>query len=139
MVDQINIFIADDDQEDQMIMMNSLQDFFRPESIHFSEDGIMLLESLNASIPDNRPKLIILDLNMPRLNGIETLRRLKESDDLKDIPVVILSTSVTEKQKNECIMLGAIHYLVKPSTYNEAKQIGVFIHELVNAQLSNIE
>ena len=67
--------------------------------------------------------LIVLDLNMPILNGTQTLRKIKEDDRFREIPVVIYSTSVNSIEKEECFKLGALDYLVKPSSFSDSVEI----------------
>ena len=69
------------------------------------------------------PALIILDLNMPRQDGRQTLRYLKESPVFTDIPVVILSTSENKLDKETCKKLGAVSYIQKPTYFEEYEQV----------------
>ena len=66
-----------------------------------------------------RPSLILLDLNMPRVNGTEVLERLREEPELSRIPVVILTTSDEERDISRSYALGANAYMVKPSAFDE--------------------
>jgi CheY-like chemotaxis protein len=70
--------------------------------------------------PDNHTSLIILDLNMPRLNGTETLRQLKNDDRFNNIPVIIFSTSINPLEKEKCMLLGAHSYITKPVSLKES-------------------
>ncbi len=65
------------------------------------------------------PSMVILDLNMPRMNGTQTLRLLKSDQRFKDIPVVIYSTSLNNIEKDECLALGAHSYVIKPVSYRD--------------------
>ncbi|MFY9243054.1 MAG: response regulator [Polaribacter sp.] len=77
------------------------------EALHFLEDKSQL------------PDLILLDLNMPKINGIEFLSILKNSDDLKHIPTVILTTSDNQKDLQECYKIGVSGYVLKPLKYED--------------------
>lgn len=112
------ILIAEDDLEDQFIMGQTFAELGYKDVIRFAEDGSMLLDLL-LQINHEDVRLIILDLNMPRLNGTETLRIIKNHPDYKDIPVIIYSTSINEIEKSNCMRLGARDYLTKPSQYKE--------------------
>lgn len=125
-----HIFVADDDSEDRMIVLESLQEFFDANNIHMAKDGTELMPMLDQFYVDTQQALIILDLNMPRMNGIETLKKIKQTPRLAQIPVVILSTSVNERQKEECAMLGASYYFSKPYSYAEVKQIGKRFYDI---------
>jgi CheY-like chemotaxis protein len=78
------------------------------------EDALKILED-NSNFPD----LILLDLNMPKINGIEFLTILKKSDDLKHIPTVILTTSDNHKDLEECYRIGVSGYILKPLKFED--------------------
>ncbi len=118
MASKPKIFIAEDDLEDQLIMNQTFTQLGYTDSIQFAGDGAALLELLlTTEIKDIG--LIVLDLNMPRLNGTETLRTIKNNPDYSHIPVIIYSTSVNEIERRHCIDLGAVEYITKPSQYME--------------------
>ncbi len=126
----IQILIADDDPEDRFIISDSFGELGYSDVINFAESGVDALQYLN-SIKDanNLPVLIVLDLNMPRLNGTETLRQIKNDDALKAIPVIIFSTSINEIEREQCIALGAASYLTKPNNYKESLQIAKHFYD----------
>lgn len=78
------------------------------------EEALQLLEN-QSNIPD----IILLDLNMPKINGIEFLKILKANDDLKHIPTIILTTSSNEKDLIECYKTGMSGYVLKPLKYED--------------------
>jgi CheY-like chemotaxis protein len=116
------ILVADDDFEDRSIMNECFKFLGHNDAVRFLEDGISLIEYLSAA--DNEPaSLIVLDLNMPKINGTETLRLIRNIPAASNIPVVIFSTSLNEIEKRNCMKLGAKEYITKPSkweTYVEA-------------------
>ncbi len=115
------ILLADDDPEDRLIISDSFLEIGQPDCIIFVENGEQVLEYLhNLGNSGLLPQLIVLDLNMPRMNGTETLRALKKHTDFHTIQVIIFSTSVNEKEKKECMDLGAIDYVTKPVKYQES-------------------
>ncbi|MGN6566341.1 MAG: response regulator [Flavipsychrobacter sp.] len=113
----VQILLADDDQEDRFIMAEGFRELGLADVINFVEDGTQVLDYLDNKGAEGI-NLIILDLNMPRLNGTETLRVLKNNPMYLHIPVVILSTSVNDMEKKSCLELGAKDYLIKPVKYN---------------------
>jgi CheY-like chemotaxis protein len=120
MTNMKHVIIVDDDIEDHLI----LQDYFKVvgmenavKFLHNGQDAIVYLEDLEEN--EKLPQLIVLDLNMPILNGTQTLLQIKGNQRLKDIPVIILSTSANENEKRKCLSFGAIEYLVKPITYDD--------------------
>lgn len=118
------ILLADDDAEDRYILMDSFKEVGFTGILDCVENGIDAIDYLQkASTSDKLPAIILLDLNMPRLNGTETLRRIKEHTEFNTIPVVIFSTSVNEIEKEECLRLGATSYMTKPGTLEESLNI----------------
>lgn len=120
MLPVIKILLADDDPEDRMIMEDSFREISLSEVICFVENGEDVLTYLDT-IPGEAPlpQLIVLDLNMPRMNGTQTLKLLKGNLRYQGIPVIIFSTSINTIEMNECIKAGASSYVVKPVTYTE--------------------
>jgi CheY-like chemotaxis protein len=114
------ILIADDDQEDRFLLDIAFKEIGSFELIHMVENGVQVISYLNA-IEDNNllPTLIVLDLNMPVLNGIDTLLQLKTDPRFKDIPVIIHSTSMYEAEKEKCIEIGAIDFIKKPVSFEQ--------------------
>lgn len=119
-----HIMFVDDDEEDRFIMLEYFRESGNENHIHFITNGQEALDYLE-SIPEdgNLPRLIVLDLNMPILNGTQTLFQLKRSRRFKDIPVIIFSTSENENEKRKCLSMGADDYLVKPASYNEGLKV----------------
>ena len=120
MNNEVRILLADDDPEDRMIMADTFRELNLSKAIHFVENGESVMAYLEA-IRDNNvlPSLIILDLNMPRINGTQTLKLLKKNERFTGIPVIIFSTSVNAIEMEECMKTGAASYIVKPVTYKE--------------------
>ncbi|MBS1587715.1 MAG: response regulator [Bacteroidetes bacterium] len=111
-----HILAAEDDLEDRFMMQEGFREIGHPDKIRFCEDGQALLDQFESSGTADIG-LIVLDLNMPRLNGSETLRILKSDKRYSHIPVVIFSTSINEIEKEICLKLGACAYVTKPSTW----------------------
>ena len=119
------VLIADDDTDDCLIAMEAWEEAGLGNGLRFVQDGKELLDYLyqcnQYSIPDAapRPGLILLDLSMPKKNGLEALAEIKADSVLKDIPVIVLSTSQTPKEASEAYALGAYGFVTKPSTFYE--------------------
>ncbi len=124
------ILLADDDQEDRLIISDSFKEIGHPECVVFVENGEEVMHYLGKLTDQTLlPALIVLDLNMPKMNGTETLRALKKHDAYRDIQVIIFSTSVNEKEKKECMELGALDYITKPVKYQESIDIATQFFE----------
>ena len=117
------ILLADDDAEDRAILKEAIEDISTETALQTAGNGEELLHLLDEEYnKGNIAVLIILDLNMPRLNGTQTLSRLKSNHLYKDIPVVIYSTSVNPLEKEKCMLLGAHSYITKPISYKESME-----------------
>lgn len=120
----ITILIADDDPEDRMLAAEALEESRLANDVRFVEDGEELLEYLNHrgkySDPDEspRPGLILLDLNMPRKDGREALAEIKSDNDLRRIPIVVLTTSQAETDIYRSYDLGVNSFIVKPVSFD---------------------
>ena len=119
-----SILVVDDDREDQLILAEYFAEIGLTAEVKYFDNGeasIAFLEMVND--PDELPNLIVLDLNMPVLNGTQTLLHLKRTVRYKYIPVIIFSTSENEDEKRKCLSYGAVDYLVKPMTWEEGRTI----------------
>jgi len=112
------ILVAEDDNEDRRIMEDAFREIGHEGMIKILEDGIELINYLKKETSSGI-KLIVLDLNMPLLNGTEVLRLLKQNNSCKAIPVIIFSTSLNNIEKRLCLELGAREYITKPSNYSD--------------------
>lgn len=117
------ILMADDDEDDRLLTKDALQESRVRNTLYCVEDGVELLEYLKRegkyADPESspRPGLILLDLNMPRKDGREALKEIKADAELKNIPVVILTTSGQEEDKVKGYNLGAASYITKPVNF----------------------
>lgn len=124
-----DILIIEDNQSDADLILRSLQKIpFSPQYLHV-QDGEEALDYLFSGQNNKEhplrgfPKLIFLDLKMPKLNGLEVLRQIKADPQSKFIPVVILSSSNQEKDILASFESGANSYVVKPMAYNDFTKV----------------
>jgi CheY-like chemotaxis protein len=114
------ILLADDDSEDREMLVDAFEEIGCMNTVICSATGEGILSYLDAcQRPDQLPCLVVLDLNMPRLNGRQTLQQIKKNARYKHIIVVIYSTSVNPIEKEACLHLGAHSYITKPVMYAE--------------------
>lgn len=114
----VDILLAEDNQDDADLTIRALKKNNLSNNLHHVEDGVEVLEFIFSSDSLNTPKLILLDVKMPRMNGIEVLRRLKSDQRTKSIPVVMLTSSKEEPDIKECYELGVNSYIVKPVEFD---------------------
>ena len=110
------ILLVDDDRVDVMTTKRALKDINVTNPVYTAGNGEEALELLREG-ENEKPGVILLDLNMPKMNGIEFLRVIKNDDSLKRIPVVVLTTSKEEEDKVESFSLGVAGYMIKPVDY----------------------
>lgn len=124
-----NILLADDDADDRSIMFDAMQLLNAGDVMLFAENGEHALHLLEKQFTEAAlPDLIVLDLNMPKLNGTATLSILKEDPRFEDIPVIIYSTSINPLEKEKCLLLGAHSYVTKPISFQESMETaGLFL------------
>ncbi len=113
-----SILLVDDDQDDIYFFSKALSNFDVKVDLMTAGDGIEAFEKLETVMPD----VILLDLNMPRMNGVTFLRNIKKTKHLKDIPVIIYTTYVSVFDENELLKLGAYDVFIKPDEFNKTVQ-----------------
>lgn len=130
MVLQKCILIADDDFEDKELIAEALNEVGMPDCMHFVENGEEVMTYLESLPAAHLPKLVVLDLNMPRLSGSQVLNLIKKDDRFKHITVVMYSTSINPVEKKSCMKAGAHSYVTKPSLYKESLQTAEYFKNL---------
>ena len=114
----LNILLVEDDEVDVMNVKRAFQKNHITNPLFVAGNGVDALELLRGDrIPRDR-RLVLLDLNMPRMNGIEFLRTLRADPALHATPVVVLTTSNDERDKVEAYNLNVAGYLLKPVTFS---------------------
>jgi CheY-like chemotaxis protein len=118
----VPILIADDDPDDRDLARDALTESQLLNPIHFVNDGIELLDFLRrtgayANDETPRPGVILVDLNMPRMDGREAIAEIKSDPALRQIPIVVLTTSKAEEDIFRTYDLGVSSYVVKPVTF----------------------
>ena len=122
--ESITILMADDDDDDFLLTKKALAESKLANTLVRVGDGEELLEYLRCEgdYKDRvceRPGLILLDLNMPRKDGREALKEIKDNPDLRDIPVVIFTTSKAEEDVYRSYQLGSNSFITKPVTFDK--------------------
>ncbi|MFP3897613.1 MAG: response regulator [Anaerolineales bacterium] len=116
------ILLVEDDRVDVMTVQRALRDIKITNPVRVAGNGEEALTILRDD-EERRPCLILLDLRMPRMGGIEFLRVVKKDESLKRIPVVVLTTSREERDRVESFELGVAGYMVKPVHYEGFMEI----------------
>ncbi|WJJ95208.1 response regulator [Algibacter luteus] len=113
----LNILLIEDDMIEVMKLNRTISSLELEHKIVEANNGEEALKILNKK--DELPDIILLDLNMPKINGIEFLNILKNDDILKYIPTIILTTSSNQRDLLECYEIGIAGYVLKPLKYED--------------------
>lgn len=116
-----NILLVDDDLDDILLFQEALNEVNSKIDFHSAENGLKAIELLGTQT--NSPDLIFLDINMPQMNGWLFLKELKSTPFLKQIPVIMYSTSSNSMEKQKALSLGAIDFYQKPEEFEELKNL----------------
>ncbi|AFZ14201.1 response regulator receiver protein [Crinalium epipsammum PCC 9333] len=118
-----NLLLVDDDEIDVMTVQRAFKKNNITNNLYVATNGIealaMLRSDTNPPVVPPQRRLILLDLNMPKMGGIEFLRELRKDDAIKAIPVIVLTTSNEDKDKVEAYNLNVAGYIVKPVTFSK--------------------
>ncbi|HLZ24476.1 MAG TPA: response regulator [Ktedonobacterales bacterium] len=126
---QLNILLIEDDEVDVMNVQRAFEKSHITNPLYVASDGLDGLEKLrNGEVPKGR-RLILLDLNMPRMNGIEFLREVRDDPDLHATPVVVLTTSNNDRDKVDAYNLNVAGYLVKPVTFENFVELMISLNK----------
>jgi len=125
-----NIFIlfAEDDPVDQEMIFRAIRKTAVLNNVHFVKDGSEALEYINASGQYNwrtrniLPKIVVLDLRMPKINGLDVLKKLRSDDATKHLPAIIFTSSTEDYDCEESYRSGANSFIVKPFNIEEFQQ-----------------
>ena len=139
--ERMEILLVEDDPSDIALTLHVFKTANIGNAVHVARDGVDALERIFGNGADNLPKLpkiILLDLKLPRLDGHEVLRRLKHDPRTRAIPVIVLTSSAEERDVMRTYELGANSYIVKPVDFEQfteaVREIGKYWLELNHAQ-----
>tara|TARA_R110000868_G_scaffold257575_4_gene514830 strand:- start:20844 stop:21290 length:447 start_codon:yes stop_codon:yes gene_type:complete len=117
-----HILLADDDEDDCMFFKDALDELSIPASFNAVNNGVELMDFLQNNLP-KLPQVLFLDLNMPRKSGMECLTEIKGSEKLRQLPVIIYSTSSNLEVMDLLYEKGAQYYIRKPADFSNLKSV----------------
>lgn len=117
----LNITLADDDEDDRYFFELAFSEARMDIKLRMVQDGQELMQALQST--PELPDIVFLDLNMPRKNGMECLREIRGSSILKELIVIIYSTSNNPSDVEDAFIAGANTYIIKPSDFQQLKKI----------------
>lgn len=120
----VDILLIEDNPDHAQLVIRNLKNFSIPNTIHHLEDGESAMNYLQeVNNGTKKPHMILLDLRLPKIDGIEVLKFIKSKAELKEIPVVILTTSEAERDIVEAYGYNANSYLVKPVDFKKFSEL----------------
>jgi two-component system response regulator len=128
----VEILLVEDNPHDVELTLHAFRNSKVANRVHVARDGAEALDFLFGADANllNRPKVILLDLKLPKVDGLEVLRRLKANANTRAIPVVVLTSSGEERDVVESYQLGVNSYIVKPVDFDQfadaTRQIGLY-------------
>jgi CheY-like chemotaxis protein len=122
-----SILLVEDDVVDQMSVKRALKELRVSNNLAIANNGLEGLEYLK-DLENQPPGIILLDINMPKMNGLEFLQVLKKDGRLRKIPVIILTTSKEDQDRLESFELGVAGYMLKPVDYTKFVEVIRTIH-----------
>ncbi|MBS7253297.1 response regulator [Flavobacterium branchiicola] len=127
---QRTIYMADDDEDDRMLFLDAMLELNLSVVVEAAVDGLELLDMLSQAV-QQLPEIIFLDINMPGKNGFECLEEIRSAKgEMKDVKIIMLSTSSNPENIELCYELGADLYAVKPSTFEDLKKLLLKVFQL---------
>jgi two-component system, response regulator len=121
---QIEILLVEDNPDDVELTLHAFRKHKLTNRIHVTRDGQQAIDFIfgpdpSAEVPNHTPKVVLLDLKLPKVDGIEVLRRLKTDPRTAEIPVVVLTSSREDRDLAACYELGVNSYIVKPVDFEQ--------------------
>lgn len=126
---EVEMLLVEDNPNDVELTVRALKKRKLANKIHIAKDGAQALEFIFATgaykdrAIEHKPKVVLLDLKLPKVNGIEVLREIKTDERIKGIPVVVLTSSQEERDRVESYQLGVNSYLVKPVDFSQFSEV----------------
>lgn len=125
----LTILVVDDDEVDVMAVRRVFVKASITNPVFVARDGIEALRMLRTDAVPAAHRLVLLDLNMPRMNGLELLYEIRRDPALRELTVVVLTTSNEDRDRVEACQLGVAGYLVKPLTFHAFAEVMATLHK----------
>jgi two-component system response regulator len=130
------ILLVEDNPDDMELTLRALKKHNLANNVHVARDGVEALDYIYGTeidtkgVINNRPKIVLLDLRLPKVDGLEVLKKMKSDERTKTIPVIILTSSSEERDLVDSYELGVNSYIVKPVDFEKfiqsVSEIGVY-------------
>ena len=129
-VEPKTILLVEDNADDEQLTLRAMRQSDIPNIIRVARDGAEALEKLFGTSQERLPDLVLLDLKLPKVNGLEVLQKIRADERTKTLPVVVLTSSDEERDIVESYELGANSYIRKPVDFDQfidaVRQLGLY-------------
>jgi CheY-like chemotaxis protein len=129
-----NLLLVEDNAADAMLVEEAIRVHDVPVDLHIVADGEEAIAFIERAERDPRapcPDMVLLDLNLPKRSGSDVLQRIRRSERCKHVPVVILTSSDSSRDRSEASRFGANRYFRKPTDYDEYMTVGKVLNEVL--------
>jgi DNA-binding response OmpR family regulator len=133
---RVNILLIEDAEPDVFLVREALKNAGLDFELNVLDDGekaIDYIDELDRRLSDHCPQVVLLDLNLPKRSGDQILEHMRHSDRCKDVPVVVVTSSDSPRDKAEMSRLGATRYFRKPSRLDEFMRLGPLVRDLLKS------
>jgi CheY-like chemotaxis protein len=134
---KIFALLVEDNRADVLIIEEAILLYDLPLQLHVVEDGDQAFQFIDRADHDPEapcPQVLLLDLNLPKRSGKEVIQRVRQSARCKGVPILVISSSNSPKDRNEVVQLGAQHYFCKPVNYDEFLKVGAILQRMLSEQ-----
>jgi two-component system, chemotaxis family, response regulator Rcp1 len=131
---RLRILLVEDNRADIFLVEEAIKAHGVPVEVHAVEDGAEAVAVIQRAETDPDaffPGIVVLDLNLPKKSGAEVLRLMRQSPRFKTLPVIVLTSSDSVRDRTEVARLGADRYFRKPATYDEFLEVGAVLNEML--------
>jgi two-component system, chemotaxis family, response regulator Rcp1 len=137
----LEILLAEDNPADVYLIREALREHQVECDMQVASDGQQVLQMLagEPATPGRHPSLIILDLNLPRHDGLEILQHLRDTNSLPGVPVVVLTSSDSPRDRQAANQLGVTRFLQKPSSLEQFLNLGAVFKDLLEQRATNAQ
>ena len=131
----LKICIVDDDEDDRYFLREAVSEVIKPAQIVECSDGQEFIDFIQQEKAGDEPTLVLLDMNMPKVNGLEVAAFMQQHEQFKDIPLIMVSTSQNKELEKQAYSMGIQKYLVKPFSMEEYQTL---VQEISNTVINEL-
>ncbi|MCU1330555.1 MAG: response regulator receiver protein [Bryobacterales bacterium] len=136
------LLIVEDNRADVFVIQEAIREYNIPAVLHVVDDGEKAISFLERAANDDSapcPQMLLLDLNLPKKTGLEVLAHVRQSSVCSQVPVVVVTSSDSPRDRDAAARLGATQYFCKPSNYTQFLKLGAILRQLLTGSDSTAQ